>query len=462
MTTRRTRRASAICIATLAATCMANAQTVDTTKVSAHKGGQWTLQECIDYAMENNIDVKSGELSLEQSNVQVESSTGQLMPTLSFSTNHNLGWRPWSQNTVALSGGTMTTTQSDVTYSGNYSLQANWTVWDGGRTRRERESYKLDVQKQIATNAQTSTTIEEQIVQYYVQILYEADAARVADSTLATSTMLRDRGKAMLEAGQLAKVDLAQLEAQTSQDEYSLVTAETQLANYKMMLKQILEIIKTTDFDVATPEIDDEKVLASLPTIDDVYAKALETRPEMKTAEMSIEQADIQERIARGGHYPTISLSAGVSTGHNSADDNGIGTQLKQNVNNSVGLSINVPILDNRSTRTNKSKAKIQRQQSELDKLSAENTIYKQVETYWLNAQSAQMQYRAAVANEQSMQESFDLVSEQFRIGLKNIAELTQGKSNLLTAQQQKLQSKYTALLNIALLKFYAGEDLSL
>ncbi len=462
MTTRRTRRASAICIATLAATCMANAQTVDTTKVSAPKGGQWTLQECIDYAMENNIDVKSGELSLEQSNVQVESSTGQLMPTLSFSTNHNLGWRPWSQNTVALSGGTMTTTQSDVTYSGNYSLQANWTVWDGGRTRRERESYKLDVQKQIATNAQTATTIEEQIVQYYVQILYEADAARVADSTLATSTMLRDRGKAMLEAGQLAKVDLAQLEAQTSQDEYSLVTAETQLANYKMMLKQILEIIKTTDFDVATPEIDDEKVLASLPTIDDVYAKALETRPEMKTAEMSIEQADIQERIARGGHYPTISLSAGVSTGHNSADDNGIGTQLKQNVNNSVGLSINVPILDNRSTRTNKSKAKIQRQQSELDKLSAENTIYKQVETYWLNAQSAQMQYRAAVANEQSMQESFDLVSEQFRIGLKNIAELTQGKSNLLTAQQQKLQSKYTALLNIALLKFYAGEDLSL
>lgn len=462
MTTRRTRRASAICIATLAATCMANAQTVDTTKVSAPKGGQWTLQECIDYAMENNIDVKSGELSLEQSNVQVESSTGQLMPTLSFSTNHNLGWRPWSQNTVALSGGTMTTTQSDVTYSGNYSLQANWTVWDGGRTRRERESYKLDVQKQIATNDQTATTIEEQIVQYYVQILYEADAARVADSTLATSTMLRDRGKAMLEAGQLAKVDLAQLEAQTSQDEYSLVTAETQLANYKMMLKQILEIIKTTDFDVATPEIDDEKVLASLPTIDDVYAKALETRPEMKTAEMSIEQADIQERIARGGHYPTISLSAGVSTGHNSADNNGIGTQLKQNVNNSIGLSINVPILDNRSTRTNKSKAKIQRQQSELDKLSAENTIYKQVETYWLNAQSAQMQYRAAVANEQSMQESFDLVSEQFRIGLKNIAELTQGKSNLLTAQQQKLQSKYTALLNIALLKFYAGEDLSL
>lgn len=455
-----TRRAIAFALAATTLAC-AQAQTADTAKVVA-KSGQWTLQECIDYALANNIDVKSGELTLEQSEVSVESATGQLMPTLSFSTNHNVGWRPLSQNTVALSGGTMTSTQNDVTYSGNYALQANWTVWDGGRTRRERQSYKLDVEKARNTNDQTATTIEEQIVQYYVQILYEADAARVADSTLATSTMLRDRGKAMVDAGQLAKVDLAQLEAQMSQDQYSLVSALTQVANYKMQLRQILEIIKSSDFDVAIPELSDEKILAALPTIDDVYAAALETRPEMKNALISIEQADIQERIARGGHYPTISLSAGVSTGHNSADDTSVGTQIKQNVNNSIGLSINVPILDNRQTRTNRSKAKIQRRQSELDQRDAENKIYQQVETYWLNAQSAQMQYQAAVANERSMQESFDLVSEQFRLGLKNIAELTQGKSNLLTAQQQRLQSKYTALLNIALLKFYAGEELAL
>lgn len=425
-------------------------------------GHKWTLQECVDYAKANNIEIKDNKLQEEQAGVAVESTTGQLLPSLSFSTSHNLGWRPWSQSTVALSGGTMTSTQSDVTYSGNYSLSANWTVWDGGRTRRERESYKLDVSKAQATTTQTETSIEEQILQYYVQILYEADAARVADSTLATSTMLRDRGKEMLATGLIAKVDLAQLEAQAAQDQYNLVSAQTQLASYKLSLKQILEIVKTDDFDVADPEIGDDKVLEALPAIDDVYAAALETRPEMQTANLSAQQADIQERIARGGHYPTISLSAGVSTGHNSADDAAIGEQMKQNVNNSIGLNINVPILDNRSTRTSKSKAKIQKQQSELDIQDAEKTIYKQVETYWLNAQSAQIQYTAAVANEQSMQESYDLLQEQFRTGLKNLAELTQGKSNLLEARQQRLQSKYTALLNIALLKFYAGEELSL
>lgn len=424
--------------------------------------GGWTLQECIDYALANNLEVKTGLLTLETDREQVSATRGQLMPSLSFSTSHSLGWRPWSQNTVALSGGTMTTTQNDVTYSGSYNLSANWTVWDGGRTRRNLDSYNLEVEKAQYDNARTANSIEEQIVQYYVQILYQADAARVADSTLASSRLLADRGAAMVEAGQLAKADLAQLEAQVSQDEYGLVSARTQLATYKMQLKQILEIIKTQEFDVAEPAIGDERVLQALPTVDEVFARAMETRPEVRSSRLSIEQADIQQRIARSGHYPTISLSAGVSTNHNSASNDGVGSQVKSNVNNSLGLSVSVPILDNRQTRTDKAKAKIQRQQSELDMLSTEKTIYQQVETYWLAALSAQAQYSAAVANERSMSESFDLVAEQFRLGLKNIAELTTGKSNLLTARQQVLQSKYTALLNIALLNFYAGEEISL
>lgn len=426
---------------------------------ASHK---WTLQECVDYALANNIEVKSGSLQIEQADAQADGATGQLLPSLSFSTSHNLGWRPWSQSTVALSGGTMTTTQSDATYSGNYALQANWTVWDGGRTRRERDSYRLDVEKAKASKTATALSIEEQVLQYYVQILYEADAAKVADSTLATSQALLKRGEEMMEAGQMAKVEVAQLAAQAAQDRYSLVSTQTQLANTKTGLKQILEIIKTTDFDVATPDIPDEDVTRPLPTVDDAFATAMETRPEVRDAILSSEQAEIQERIARSGHYPTISLSAGVQTGHNSADHDDVGEQIKQNVNNTVGLNINVPIIDNRQTRTNKAKAQIQRRQSELDKQNAENSVYKQVETYLLNAQSAQAQYIAAKANEESAKQSFDLVKEQFTLGLKNIAELMQGKSNLLTAQQQTLQSKYTAVLNAALLNLYTSGEAAL
>ena len=426
------------------------------------EGRKWTLSECIDYALQNNLEVKGSELTQEQARAQVDGAKGQLMPSLSFSTQQTLGWRPWSQNTVALNGGTMTTTQSDATYSGGYSLSANWTVWDGGRTRRELQGYKLEEQKAEADGRAAARSVEEQIVQYYVQILYEAEAVRVADSTLAASASLLSRGVAMMAAGQLARADVAQLEAQKSQDEYALVSARAQLATYKMQLKQILEIVKTQDFDVATPDVASADVLAALPSVDDVFLRAMEAQPSVQASRLAVRQAEIQERVARAGHCPTVNLSAAVSTNHSSASNDGVGEQMRQNVNNSIGLSIQVPILDNRQTRVSKAKAQISRRQTELDSRQTENDVYRQVETYWLAAQSAQTQYVAALANEKSMSESFDLVTEQFRLGLKNMAEVTTGKSNLLTARQQALQSKYTALLNIALLKFYAGDELAL
>lgn len=425
-------------------------------------GHKWTLGECIDYALQNNLEVKGSALTLEQAQAQVDGTKGQLLPSLSFSTQQTLGWRPWSQSTVALNGGTMTTTQSDATYSGGYNLSANWTVWDGGRTRRELKGYEMEELRAEADGRDAARSVEEQILQYYVQILYEAEAVRVADSTLAASASLLRRGEAMMAAGQLARADVAQLEAQKSQDEYSLVSARAQLATYKMQLKQILEIIKTQDFDVATPDVAEADVLAALPSVNDVFLRAMETLPSVESSRLAVRQAEIQELAARAGRYPTVSLSAAVSTNHNSASKDNVGTQMKQNVNNSIGLSVQVPILDNRQTRASRAKAQISRRQMELDSRQTENDVYRQVETYWLAATSAQTQYVAALANERSMSESFDLVAEQFRLGLKNMAEVTTGKSNLLTARQQVLQSKYTALLNIALLKYYAGEELSL
>lgn len=447
-------------IALTAAHAAALSQTADAP--AAPQSGKWTLQECIDYALANNVEMKQTALSIEDSQSSVDQSKGSLFPTLSFSTSHNLNWRPWSKSTVNLSGGTLTTTSSDVSYHGSYGLNASWTIWDGGKKYKNVDVAQASAEQSELSREQTANSIEEQIAQLYVQILYQGEAVVVADSALRLSLLQRDRGKAMVEAGKMAKVDLAQLEAQVSQDEYSKVSASAQLSNYKLQLKQVLEITGSVDFDVATPEVSDEAVLAPLPNKDDVYAAALETRPEMKSGALSVEQAELQENIARRGAYPTIGMSAGISTSHSSASDDAIGEQIKQNVNNSVGLSVSVPILDGRSTRTSKAKAKIQKQQSELQLVASQKNLYKQIETCWLNAFSAQSQYVAAKSNVQRMQESYDLVSEQFRLGLKNIAELTAGKNNLLQAQQQLLQCKYTALLDIALLRFYAGEDMRL
>jgi len=425
-------------------------------------GKKWTLDECIAYALEHNIQLQQKAVSKQQSEVELEAQKAALFPSLSFSTNQNASWRPWSESYTNLSNGTMTTTSSDVNYTGSYGLNANWTVWNGGRNQKNVEKSKLASELTDYETAATANTIQEQITQYYVQILYQTEAVEVNKQILEASKLQRDRAKVMVEVGSIARVDLAQLEAQVSQDEYNVVNSQTTLENYKLQLKQLLELVGTEDFDVATPAVGDDKVLMPLPSVNEVYQQAYATRPEIQSGKLSIESSELDIDIAKRGYYPTVGLTAGIGTSNSSGMDKSLGDQWKTNLSNSIGLTLSVPIFDQKQNKSNVELAKLAKISSELDLQNTEKELYSQVETYWLNAKSAQQQYKYAKTNKESMQESYDLVSEQFKLGLKNIVELTTGKNNLLQAEQQLLQSKYTALLNVAMLKFYQGEHIQL
>ena len=157
---------------------------------------------------------------------------------------------------------------------------------------------------------------------------------------------------------------------------------------------------------------------------------------------------------------PTVSVNASIGSNNSSGQDTDFFKQVKTNLSNSIGLSVSVPLFDNHQASTNIRKAKYTLQTNELNLQEQQKQLYSTVENHWLNATTSQQQYIYAKANVKSMQESYDLVSEQFNLGLKNIVELTTGKNNLLQAEQQLLQTKYTALLNNTLLNFYAGEDI--
>lgn len=423
---------------------------------------QWTLKECIAYAMEHNIQLKQRRLTTEQSELDVLQSQASLFPSLSFSTNQNVSWRPWSQSYVNLSNGTMTTTSSEVNYNGSYGLNANWTVWNGGRNQKTVERNRLTRESSLYDTEETANSIQEQIVQYYVQILYQTEAVRVNAEVLEASKLQRDRAKVMVDVGSIARVDLMQLEAQVSQDEYNVVNAQTMLDNYKLQLKQLLEIVDVEAFDIVIPDVGDADVLAMIPDRESVYTAAVNSRPEIQSGLLDIEAADVDIDIAKRGYYPSVSLMAGVGTSNTSGVHTGVPMQWKNNLNNSVGLTLSVPIFDNRQNKTNVAKARLSKQASELNLQNTKKELRSQIETYWLNARNAQQQYRSATTNVESMQASYDLVSEQFRLGLKNIVELTTGKNNLLQARQQLLQSKYTALLNLAMLRFYANREMQL
>ena len=422
----------------------------------------WTLQECLDYALANNIQLQQKRITAASDHEDVLQSKAALFPSVSFSTNQSASWRPFAETTINLAGGTMTTNSNTVSYNGSYGINANWTVWNGNRNTNTIKQNKLTEQIAQLGIEQQANTIQEQIAQLYVQILYETEAVRVCREIIKASMMQRDRAKTMVEVGNLARVDLVQLEAQVSQDEYSLVSAQSQLANYKLQLKQLLEIHDDEDFDIAVPEVTDAQVLAMIPNEQAVYNAALENRPEIKTSKLNIESSEIAIHTARAGYKPTVSMTAGIGSSNSSGQHTDFFKQVKNNMNNSLGLSISVPIVDNHQTRTNIRKAKYALQTSELNLQEQQKQLYSTIENYWLNATTSQQQFISARNNVKSMQESYDLVSEQFNLGLKNIVELTTGKNNLLQAEQQLLQTKYTALLNAAMLNFYAGENIKL
>ncbi len=422
---------------------------------------QWTLQDCIDYAMANNITLQKSKLQKESATEDLKGARAALLPTLSASTNQSLGYQPWKDTGMAyVTNGTVNTKVDKTSYNGSYSLSGQWTVWNGNRNIN---TVKLDQfsEEQAELQAQeTANSIQERIAQIYSQILYLAENVKVNEQMLETSLKNEERGQEMVNVGKMSKADLAQLSAQRANDEYSIVEAKSQLMNYKLQLKQLLEITDNEQFDVAIPEIGDDQVLAQIPEMQTVYEQALLSRPEIERLQLAIKSSDVSVSIAKAGWMPSVNLTGGITTSTNSLSGTDWGSQIKSNVNTSLGVGVTMPIYDGRSTKTAVNKARISQLQAQLNLQDQQKTLYSDIQQYWLNAWTNQQKYQAAKSSVESAQQSYDLLSEQFRLGLKNIVELMTGKDNLLSAQQNQLQSKYLALYNQQMLEFYQSGEI--
>lgn len=423
---------------------------------------QWDLQTCIDYALKQNITIRKNRLNAKSAEVDVKTAKAVLFPSLSASISQRIVNRPNSETNTIISGDNITSSQSKTSYNGSYGIDANWTLYNGSKRLNTLKQQRLNNRIAELGVAESENNIEESITQTYVQILYAAEAVKVNEATLEVSQAECERAKALFAAGSIAKSDLAQLEAQVSTDKYQVVTAQATLQDYKLQLKQLLEIEGEGEMNLYIPTLSDENVIVPLPTKTDVYHSALTLRPEIEAGRLNVKTSELDINIARAGYIPSLSLSAGIGTTNANGSDFTFAEQIKQNWNNSIGLTVSIPIFNNRQTKSAVQKAKIQKQTSELDLLDNQKTLYKAIEGLWLDANSAQQRYAAAIETLRSTQTSYNLIQEQFNLGMKNTVELLTEKSNLLNAQQETLQAKYMAILNIQLLKFYQGEKISL
>lgn len=415
---------------------------------------QWTLKECINYALENNISLQKTQIKKASANEDYLQSKAALLPSLSASSNQNVSYTPWVTSGISGEGFTKSSVDK-VYYNGSYSVMGNYVIWNGNKNRNQVKLNKLTYEAAALDSATQAQNLQEQIATLYIQICYSTEAIKVNQESYKSSLENENRGKEFVKNGKMSQADLAQLTAQRAQDEYNIVAAESNVKNYKRQLKELLQITNDEAFDIVIPSTTDSQALASIPALNSVYASALDNRPEIKSYQNMIDQSNLNIDIAKAGKMPTIIANAGVSTSSTSMNKTGWGTQIKQNFNLGGGVSISIPIYDNRATKTAINKANLQKQSSMLDLKNEQTKLYSTIENYWLQANTNQSQFKAAKVSTESAKTSFELLNEQFKLGLKNIVELRTGKDNLLNAQQNELQAKYLTILNLGMLNFY-------
>ena len=406
----------------------------------------WTLGECLDYALENNIQLRQSRNDYLSGIEDTEEAKAALFPSLTASVTQGFTNYPSSNATDRNS------------YTGTYGLNAGMTLYEGGKLRTAVKRQQVQNRIDALSVEESANDIRIAIVQAYMQCLYAAEAVTVNRSTADASKAQRDRAEAMWQAGSISKVDFAQLESQYVSDEYQVVAASASLDNYKLQLKQLLELDITEEMNLAAPAIQESEVLFALPAKAEIYATALDAMPEIKRGELAVESAELGIRQARAGFFPSVSLSAGIGTGHMSGGSFESGSQVWNRFNENVGLSVSIPIFSNRKNRTAVNKARIAVSNSLLERQSLEKELLREVESAYLDAVSAQSQYTAAREKQRYAQQSYDLTDEQFRVGMKNTVELITAQNELTAARQEVLQAKYMALLNIELLDIYQGK----
>ncbi|MDR0748827.1 MAG: TolC family protein [Tannerellaceae bacterium] len=402
----------------------------------------WTLRECLDYASEHNIQVKKSKTAFLSGQEDTRNAKAKLFPSLAASV---------SQSFVNYPSGEAATGNS---YTGSYGVNAGWTLFDGNRrvnTVRQQELY--DEVNALGVE-QSGNDIRIALIQAYMQALYASEAVRINENTVEVSEAQRNRTEELFRAGAVSKADLAQMESQYSTDRYGLVASQTNLDNYRLQLKQLLELDLAEEIRLEIPLLTHSDVTAPLPPKEAVYAASLAAMPEVRSSELSVDIAQLEIKKARAGYYPSLSLNAGLGTGHASGGY-AFSSQLWDRFNQSVGLSVSIPVYSNRDNKTAVNKAKYALTSSRLELLNTRKALLRTVEGVYLDAVSAQNEYLSAAERVRYIEESFKLAEEQFFLGMKNTLELLTEKNNLLNARQQELQSKYMSVMSRLLLNIY-------
>lgn len=411
---------------------------------------QWTLQACLDYAQKNNIQLQTLRRNIDLSEQDLLQARAARLPDLSAAIGQSF---THSKNATANS-------QSHANISGNYSLNSSLVLYQGGYIKNEIQARQLDTRQGELNVQQAFNDISLQITQAYLAILLDKENVITVQNLLQTSQAQYEQGKILFNAGSIAKNELVQLEASKATDQYNLVVAQNQVRQNTVVLKQILQLPSSMDFVTDEPQV---SISPQLPAaLEDASKIALQTRPEIKNAELAIQQAAIQLRQAYTATRPAIIAGASLSSGYAGNHSVHYFNQVDNNFYQNLGITLSLPIFSKRINKTNIEKSRILIEQSKLSLLNTKTVLSQQVEQAYINVLNAQSQYAAAQVQLKAAEESYRLAVEELKTGAVNMVSFLVQKNVYIQAQQSTIQAKYTVILNQHIYEFYMGKPLSL
>ncbi len=414
----------------------------------------WSLQKCIDYALENNIRIQQQATNSKYYGNQLKQAKNNRLPSLSgnLSNNFNFG-RSQQQD------GTYDNFNSNTS---SYGLNAGVTLWNGFVLNNSIKEADFQLRASLEDLQKAKDDIVLNIAAAYLEILFSQELVQVAEDQLEVTKLQIDRTTKLVDAGSLARGSLFEIEAQYAREELNLVNQENRQQLAYLNLYQLLELPSTESFEIEEPMLPVVTANRSLLNSMDVFRNAVQVRPEVKSAAYQLEAYKKQVAIAKGQLYPTLTFGGNYSNWYNNKYPNSFKDQMKGNEGYGFGASLRIPIFDKLSSRTRVANAELQVINQELELQNSKNLLRKDIEQAYTNALAALKRYMASEKAVTSMQEAFRYTEEKYNVGMVNSLDYNQSKNDLAKAKSDLAQAKYEYIFRTKILDFYNGTAIEL
>lgn len=420
---------------------------------------RWSLRQCIDHAIEYNIDIRQAANAAEQSNVEVNTAKWARLPNLHAGAGQN--WN-WGRTQTAIknedTGDYSTVYVNTASHGTNMSVSTNIPLFTGFELPNRYALAKLNLSAALADLEKAKEDISIHIASAYLQVLFNEELHRVALGQVALSQEQCRRIRRLAEVGKASPAEVAEAQARVAQDEMNAVQADN---NYRLALLDLSQLIELETPDALRLE-EPAADIALLPLTppDEIFQTALTGRAAIRAAQYRLEGSKHSIRIAQSSYYPQLSLNGSLGTNYYSTINRTFSQQMSDNLNKYIGFNLSVPIFNRLATRNQVRTARLQRENYSLQLDNAKKSLYKEIQQAWYNAAASESKYTSSRTAAAASEASFRLISEKYENGKANAVEYNEAKQNLMKAQSDELQAKYEYLFRTKILDFYQGEPI--